>query len=81
MKAELYIMRCKIDYFEALKEKLELFCQNYGIIVEPKSDTVMYVSVYETSEFIEDKRLIHCVVCIESRFVGDGRVFSFNFLE
>lgn len=81
MKVELYIMRCKIDYFEALKEKLESFCQNYGIIVEPKSDRIMYVNVYETAEYVEGRRLIHCVVFIENRFIGDDKVFSFDFLE
>lgn len=81
MKAELYIMRCKIDYLEALKEKLESFCQNYGIIVEKKSDRIMYVNVYETADYSEGRRVIHCVVFIENRFIGVDNVLSFDFLE
>ncbi len=49
MKAELYIMRCKIDYLESLKDKLEYFLANRGICVVEKADTVMNVYVYEMS--------------------------------
>lgn len=80
MRVELYIMRCKIDYLEALKEKLELFCQNCNIIVEEKSDKVMYVNTYETNENIEGKKVIQCNVIIENRFIGKDTSFSFNFL-
>lgn len=80
MRVELYIMRCKIDYLEALKEKLELLCQHRNIIVEEKSDSVMYVNAYETNDIIEGKKLIHCVVSIEHRFIGSDTNFSFDFL-
>ena len=47
MKAELYIMRCKVDYLEALREKLEKFIHHRGIEVVENSKTIMDVYVYE----------------------------------
>lgn len=80
MRVELYIMRCKIDYLEALKEKLELLCQNRNIIIEENSDKVMYVNVYETNENIEGRKVISCNVLIEHRFTETDTSFSFDFL-
>lgn len=47
MRAELYIMRCKIDYLEALKENLEKFAHNRNIEIVEKADIVINVFVYE----------------------------------
>ena len=63
MRVELYIMRCKIDYLEALKEALEKFCQNYNIHVVEKSKIVCYVSVYE--EYLSTNKK-HCILIFEN---------------
>lgn len=72
MEAELYIMRCKIDYIDVLKEKLELFCQNYGIEVVTKSVNVMYVSVFEVA------CSLNISVNIEHGLTGVNRTFAFS---
>ena len=63
MRVELYIMRCKIDYLEALREALEKFCQNYNIHVVEKSEIVCYVSVYE--EYLSTNKK-HCILIFEN---------------
>ena len=65
-------MRCKVDHLDVLKEKLEFFCQNYGIEIVSKSVNIMRVSVYET-----DYKLI-VSVGIEHGLTGINKTFSFE---